>query len=530
MVPFPKIPANEIHTQIDKICSSNELTTKLQLCRLLRYLVDETLAGREEKLKGYTIGVEAFNKQNDFDPEMDPIVRIHAGRLRRMLRIYYLETGINDPIKIEIPKGKYVPRFSLDTHNYKGDAGIRYRKNQSATIKPTIVVLPFKNLTGNPKKDYFALGFAEELSVELTRFEDLSVFSSIAFSGDKFSDDEKLEFIKSQDVRFYIEGGVSYGGNKIKILVKLVDVSKNLQIWAERYSRTLTSNNLIKIQENIACEISFVLGSEYGIILQQLSIESKRIKPQSIDSFYAILKFYYFEASQSIEDAASAFKTLKQALLTDPDSGIVAAMLASMYGNQYMLDMPFAENAYEQMGLLTEKAIKLDPNSLIVRVNLVWKCFVYNERERFFKEVDKCLSMNPISAIRLGSLGHCLSLYGDWEQGKTILDRVMSYNANFPLYYFGSTCLYYYRKKEYNKALVEANQYNIPALFWGPLLRTAVLGQLKSISEAKANIIQLKQLKPNFEEKAQYLISQFVKEEDLAEKVMEGLRKAGMHL
>jgi hypothetical protein len=136
--------------------------------------------------------------------------------------------------------------------------------------------------------------------------------------------------------------------------------------------------------------------------------------------------------------------------------------------------------------------------------------------------------MHPNSPMRLGSLGFHLSLYGDWERGKTILDKVMSRKVHFPQFYYGATMLYYYRTKQFEQALEEANQYDIPALFWGPMLRTAVLGQLNRVEDAKPHIAHLLQLKPDFERKADYLISRYVKEKDLVEQVIDGLRKAGL--
>ena len=105
----------EISKQLSNILESSEISSKAKLCSLLQYLVDETMAGRQDKIKGYTIGVDVFGKEEGFDPEQDPLVRIHAGRLRRVLRLYYLETGRKDSIKIEIPKGKYIPVFIPNT-------------------------------------------------------------------------------------------------------------------------------------------------------------------------------------------------------------------------------------------------------------------------------------------------------------------------------------------------------------------------------------------------------------------------------
>jgi hypothetical protein len=104
----------------------------------------------------------------------------------------------------------------------------------------------------------------------------------------------------------------------------------------------------------------------------------------------------------------------------------------------------------------------------------------------------------------------------------------MRSNIQYPLFLLGPTMLYYYRKKDYKKSLLEANKYDVPFLFWGPMLRIAALGQLNRLDEAQPNIDHLLQLKPEFESKARYLISRFVKEDELVEHVLEGLRKAGM--
>lgn len=524
-----KIPIDEIKLQVDRICSSIELNTKPKLCLLLRYLVEETIAGREEKLKGYTIGVELFEKERDFDANQDPLVRIHAGRLRRMLRMYYLEKGKNNAIRIDIPKGKYIPVFlpnpciSEIQHTTQTDLG-------KLPIEPLIAILPFKNLSGDPDKEFFALGFSEELSVELTKFESLGVINGMLLAQIEESSRDKTEFIRNLGVRFMIDGSVSLSNNQVKILVKLSDLADNKQIWADRYLREFSVKNLIEIQEEIAQEIASELGSEYGIIFKQLTAESKRKKPQILDTFNAILKYYYFEVHQTPEAAADAFHALEEAILKEPESGIATAMLASLHGNRYILDLSGASESYEKFALLAENALRLDPNSSTVRIMYLWKCFAYNEKVRFFEEVDKCLAMNPNSSLRFGSIGFYLSLYGDWERGKSILDRVMGMKVRFPHYFFGATTLYYYRIREYEKALKEANQYDVASLFWGPLLRAAIAGQQHRTEEAKSNIAHLMQLKPDFEEKAHYLIRRFVKEDDLVEHIVDGLRKAGLKI
>ncbi|WP_417321175.1 hypothetical protein [Emcibacter sp.] len=101
---------DQIREQLERILDSDLFTNKNRPKRFLDYVVSESLEGREHLLKGYTLGIEVFDKDDDFDPHADAIVRVEAGRLRRLLEHYYLEEGASDPIHISLPKGTYVPQ------------------------------------------------------------------------------------------------------------------------------------------------------------------------------------------------------------------------------------------------------------------------------------------------------------------------------------------------------------------------------------------------------------------------------------
>ena len=159
MIPTTFYTEIEINNQIEKLCASEEFKTKLLLCKLLRYLVKETLEGREDKLKGFTIALDVFNKDHNFDPDQDPLVRINAGRLRRMLKMYYMGTGKDDLIKIDIPKGRYIPFFSFNDQSLDEQVSIPTTQSNS-TLSPTVVILPFKNLAANADKDYLSANFS----------------------------------------------------------------------------------------------------------------------------------------------------------------------------------------------------------------------------------------------------------------------------------------------------------------------------------------------------------------------------------
>jgi hypothetical protein len=110
----------DIQAALDRVCSSPPFGHAPKLTRFLRFVVGKTLAGQAARLKGYTIGVEALGRGEDFDPQVDPIVRVEAIRLRAALARYYSGPGAGDPLTIELPRGGYVPHFGWRGRHGRG--------------------------------------------------------------------------------------------------------------------------------------------------------------------------------------------------------------------------------------------------------------------------------------------------------------------------------------------------------------------------------------------------------------------------
>jgi hypothetical protein len=104
-----------INEQLERILNTPPLVSSPSLSRFLRYVVEETVAGRSGAIKEYTLGLNVFDRGEEFNPRLDPIVRVQARNLRSRLEKYYLAQGGEDPIRIELPKGTYVPVFHYRT-------------------------------------------------------------------------------------------------------------------------------------------------------------------------------------------------------------------------------------------------------------------------------------------------------------------------------------------------------------------------------------------------------------------------------
>src|ERR1041385_6190847 len=137
----------DIATQLERVLSSPVFSQSGRLSRFLRFVVEAHQAGQTDALKEYSIGVEVFDRGKDFDPRIDPIVRVQAAKLRSNLLEYYATAGVRDPVVISIPKGSYAPE-------------IRAQKPAAAAPAPApaersrIAVVPFVNMSCAPEKRY----------------------------------------------------------------------------------------------------------------------------------------------------------------------------------------------------------------------------------------------------------------------------------------------------------------------------------------------------------------------------------------
>lgn len=101
----------EVRRQLHRILANPSFRVSRRLTSFLAFVVEATLAGKGNRIKSYTIAVEAFGRDPSFDPQNDAIVRVEAGRLREALARYYLYAGSDDPVVIDLPRGSYVPLF-----------------------------------------------------------------------------------------------------------------------------------------------------------------------------------------------------------------------------------------------------------------------------------------------------------------------------------------------------------------------------------------------------------------------------------
>ena len=256
-----------IREQLVRILNSGPFHQSQRRQRFLEYLVNETLAGRGERLKAYNVALEVFERPETFDPVTDPLVRIEAARLREKLREYYGTDGQGDPIRIDLPKGTYTPQIEFrheDAPQIAREKGSPTHE-VSSTV-PSVAVFPFDDLSADQKLGYLGEGVAEDIITALSRFPDLVVVarsSSFTYK-DKALDVRQVG--KELGVDYVVEGSVRKDGDKLRIVSQLIDTKNGEHLWAERFDRSGT--NPWALQDEVTGMIVSAITGETGALKQ----------------------------------------------------------------------------------------------------------------------------------------------------------------------------------------------------------------------------------------------------------------------
>ena len=329
----------KVNLSLEKLLACQIFTTSPRQQRFLKYLVEQTLNGNSEHLKGYTIGVEVFDRGADFDSTLDSIVRVEAGRLRSKLREYYEVEGRGDAVRFDFPKGSYTIEINFKQvedkvilmrrddlqhkpkFNRKTD--LAADKQMSGGVVPSIAILPFANISADPSNFYLADGITDSLFFELSNLSGLLLISrqtSFAYRDKKIRADEiGVEL----GVRYLLEGSVQRTENRVRISVQLSDSLTGRCLWIERYDRQF--DDLFDLQDEITINVVKMLRIKLLPIESDMAGHEGTVSLAAYDLLMVGLEEHWKYTPASSEKAINC---IKLALEHDPDYAAAHAWLA----------------------------------------------------------------------------------------------------------------------------------------------------------------------------------------------------------
>lgn len=216
----------EIRTELDRVVASREFARSEYLRRFVRCCVEQTLSGNVAQLKEYWLGRSVFQRDKEFNPSSDPIVRVQARRMRHKLTIYYQGEGSGNPIHIVLPVGSYVPRF--ETGEQRTAVLAHGAKHLS------IAVLPFADLERTTAGERFAAILTGQLIhriVQTGKFLVVSGISSAQYGGGG----DIRSIGRALNARFLVEGSVHGGDAGRQVGVHLTDADSGYHVWSHSF-------------------------------------------------------------------------------------------------------------------------------------------------------------------------------------------------------------------------------------------------------------------------------------------------------
>jgi adenylate cyclase len=523
--------AGEIRTQLAKISGSPGFQKATRLREFLRFVVNERLDGRADNLKAYTIGLDVFDRPENFDPITDTIVRVNAGKLRRALERYYLGPGRQDKILISIPKGRYVPVFQIQEFE-QTRGGVNpveaVCEPLDSTKQPTIAVLPFRKVSLESSREFIINGFGEELTMALSRFSGLRVIAYYSTSGIKPEQYGQDQLCRKLGATFVITGSIYQTVDELRLNVELVRTDNSQQVWSQRYDRNFTVDTLFSIRDDIVQNIVAAVADDYGIIPKIIATASRGKTVDELEAYEAVMRYHHYGITLDSRAYEEALKALERTVAIDAEYALAWALLSILYFDAFTFSFADLKNPIERGTDAARKAISIDPFCQHAYFGMCFAQLLQRNEEEVIRNANKIMELNPNAGFLVGTAGWFLAMAGQYDEGFRFIEQSMQLNPFFPSWFHFPYYLNSYLNGNFGDALKTVKKFGLPEFFWNPLMHAAALGQLERITEAQAALQRLISLKPDFPERARFYISCFLIKDEWVDLTLEGLKKAGL--
>ncbi|MBL4801577.1 MAG: hypothetical protein JKY45_06755, partial [Emcibacter sp.] len=400
-----------IKEQLAQILASETFKNKNRIIRFLQYVVEENLQDRGHLIKGYTLGLEVFDKDESFDPRTDAIVRVEAGRLRRLLKHYYMEEGLTDQINISLPKGSYDPKIEFLEKPLKNSTALKQKDPvfSAAAAPPTgpaIAVLPFENLSGESAQELFCDGITEEIINHLSLSPSLYVISRRTTAQYKNKDIDIRRLSAELEAHYILEGSIRLAGEHLRVSARLLNATNAGVVWSSNYDRKLTPENLIHVQDEIATHVAATIGDTYGAVMRTSAVDMKRSSTEYMEAYESMLLLHDYLFELSPHAHLKARNSLEKAVKIDPNYPDAWAGLAFLALDEYRFSFNVhADDPLELAQKYAEKSIGLSSKYSIAWYAMTIIHYHKGDIDKFENNIRLGLSIAPNSPAILADSG-----------------------------------------------------------------------------------------------------------------------------
>src|SRR5262245_23353890 len=469
---------------LQEVLSSSAFTNSKRAQEFLQLVVEHALSDRTDALKERMIGVEMFGRPVDYDTANDAVVRVKATEVRRRPSQYYQDLPAPPALAIDLPVRSYVPKFvwqpesappsppvpqaaplpasalhsaapavapprrslwrrwvvpasALVLFAVAAFLGLQRWGFSSASPIRSLAVLPLVNLSGDPKQEYFADGMTEELIAELGQVSSLRVISRTSVMTYKGTNKTVPVIARELHVDGILEGSIEREGNKVRIIIQLIDSRSDQHICAHPYERNMTS--ALELKGEVAPAITDEIRIELTPQQQAHLTRTRHTEPAALE--------LYLQGMQRLNsgDPRGAAQLFRSAVEKDPEYAAAQAAMATAYGWMGEAGWISYAEAFAQQKAAAQKAIELDDSRPephlelgFAAMNQDWDWGTQN------KEFRRALELNPNSAAVHWAYANYLSRVGLPEDAVGEAKRALQLDPVSSRSYMRLSFVYYY--------------------------------------------------------------------------------------
>ena len=438
-----------------------------------------------------------------------------------------------------VPRRGY--RFSIPVWQHPGDAdtatvaatsptaGINTGLEPQIADRPSIAVLPFLNLSGDPQQEYFSDGITEDIITELSRFSELAVIARNSSFQYKGKTPDVRDVGRQLGVRYVLEGSVRRAGDRIRISAQLIDAASGAHRWAERYDREVS--DVFAVQDEVTRAIVTLLAG----FLNMAEAERALLKPPAAWEAYDYYQrgtrtFWLGVTERAVASVYEARRLLEKSLSIDPNYARAHAMLARTYVHTYLEPRDgdyLIPAALDRAREFARKAVQLDGGLPEAHAQFGWVLLFQRQHEAAIVEYERAMSLNP--NFTEAGFGLCLIFAGEPGRGMDLLQanlRLDPFQNASRLGYFGHA---HYMLKRYPEAIPPLREcaWLMPNFRIVKLWLAAAYAQAGQLTEARAAADDVRRIEPGFTIDRWKVTAVYKNQADAAH-LFDGLRKAGL--
>ncbi|MBI3757936.1 MAG: tetratricopeptide repeat protein [Deltaproteobacteria bacterium] len=390
--------------------------------------------------------------------------------------------------------------------------------------KPSIAVLPFTNMSGDPEQEYFSDGMTDTLITDLSKLSGLFVIarnSTFTYKGHAV---DSGEVSRKLGVRYIVEGSVQKVGDRVRINTQLIDATTGGHVWAERYDRALT--DIFRVQDELTQEI--VSAIEIKLTAEEQARVEHRYT-DNLDAYDAYLRGEVYRQRGTQEANVQARQLFEQAITLDPKFAEAYIGLSLTYWIEWISQWSLAPATQGRALELAQQALALDNSSPLVH-QVLGILYLWNrQHEQALAAVERALALAPNYADAYVTRANILSMSGRADEAPAWIAKAMRLNPNYHVGYLLILGQAYYLTGQYETArtTLKNSLTRNPDYLPAHRLLAAVYSEEGQEAEARAEAAEVLRLSPTFslEVHGQRLP---YKDPAVSERFLAALRKAGL--